>query len=326
MMCRNGIQVTVICKTYNHISYIRDCLDGLLMQQTTFPYEIIVHDDCSTDGTKEIIEQYVADYPDKIIPIYQIENIYSKGLDCNAFIKPFIKGKYIAICEGDDYWINEYKLQKQFDFMEEHRDCRMCVHPVYRLDERIGKITGQLPDKPLLLQYGPDDVIKPGQSIFGTCSDFMTSDTYLLPADFQGWGVGDYPRNIYASTISPICVLPEVMAVYRFFAKGSWTSRSRSSESMIKSARLISEGLEKANQYTGGRYSSSFAAARFQQHVSVCVAERNWSAVSSDEWRGEYTKLSLSQKLRILLRCILPQRCILSIKQLNNLGSLRMKL
>lgn len=121
--------VSICCITYNHAPFIRKALDGFLMQEppTGVPkdelwYEILIHDDCSTDGTTEIIKEYVAKYPDRIFPLYEKENQYSKGhvADIDQYNYKRAKGKYIAYCEGDDYWTDAKKLQKQVDFMESH--------------------------------------------------------------------------------------------------------------------------------------------------------------------------------------------------------------
>ena len=122
----NQIVVSIQCLTYNHAPYIRQCLDGFVMQKTNFRFEAIVHDDASTDKSAEIIREYAENYPDIIKPIYETENQYSKGdgsLDriMREAISP--SSKYIAICEGDDYWIDSLKLQKQVDYMESHPEC-----------------------------------------------------------------------------------------------------------------------------------------------------------------------------------------------------------
>ena len=115
--------VSVCTITYNHEKYIRDCLEGIVTQKTNFPFEAIVHDDASTDKTADIIREYAEKYPDIIKPVYQTENQHSKGIRISAtFIYPKVRGKYIAICEGDDYWTDPYKLQKQVDFLEANPD------------------------------------------------------------------------------------------------------------------------------------------------------------------------------------------------------------
>ncbi len=121
--------VSICCTTYNHAPFIRQCLDGFVMQKTSFSFEVLIHDDASTDGTQDIIQEYAIRYPDIIKPIYQTENQYSKGVKiCLTYIYPRVKGKYIAICEGDDYWTDPNKLQKQVDFLENHPDYVMCSH------------------------------------------------------------------------------------------------------------------------------------------------------------------------------------------------------
>lgn len=115
--------VSICCITYNHVSYIMEAIDSFLMQETTFPFEILIHDDASTDGTTDIIIDYANKYPDIIRTIIQTENQYSKGGLINPrFVFPRARGKYIALCEGDDYWTDKTKLQKQVNFLENNPD------------------------------------------------------------------------------------------------------------------------------------------------------------------------------------------------------------
>ncbi|MCQ2304430.1 MAG: glycosyltransferase [Bacteroidales bacterium] len=123
--------VSISCFTYNHEPYIRQCLDGFVMQQTNFRFEAIVHDDASTDGTADIIREYAEKYPDIIKPIFETENQYSKhDGSLGRIMNEACTGKYIAMCEGDDYWTDPLKLQKQVDFLEEHEEYSMCFHKV----------------------------------------------------------------------------------------------------------------------------------------------------------------------------------------------------
>lgn len=128
MALTNTPLVSISCITYNHESYIRQCLEGFMMQKCNFDFEILIHDDASTDGTIEIIKEYQEKYPDIIKPIFQIENQYSKGVrGINPrFNFPRAKGKYIALCEGDDYWTDPLKLQKQVDFLEKNTAYNIC--------------------------------------------------------------------------------------------------------------------------------------------------------------------------------------------------------
>lgn len=113
--------VSVCCITYNHVSYISEAIDSFLMQETNFPFEILVYDDASTDGTEQIVLEYVEKYPGIIRAVIQTENQYSKvGLKIANFLFSKAKGSYIALCEGDDYWTDRAKLQKQVQFLEDY--------------------------------------------------------------------------------------------------------------------------------------------------------------------------------------------------------------
>lgn len=118
--------VSVVCHTYNHEKFVEDALNSFLMQETTFPFEIIVHDDASQDGTAEIIKQYQARYPNIIKAILQATNIYSRGECPMMYSFPAARGKYIAFCEGDDYWLDNQKLQVQGLFLENNPDYAVC--------------------------------------------------------------------------------------------------------------------------------------------------------------------------------------------------------
>ena len=125
----DDVVVSVLCTAYNHEKYIRSALDGFVNQKTNFRYEVLINDDASTDHTAAIIAEYEAKYPDIIKPVYQTENQYSKGVFITkSILFPRSKGKYTAICEGDDYWCDENKLQKQVDFLESHEEYAACVH------------------------------------------------------------------------------------------------------------------------------------------------------------------------------------------------------
>ena len=132
--------VSICCATYNHAAFIRDCIDGFLAQRTTFPIEILINDDASTDRNAEIIRDYTAQYPHLIKPIFQTQNQLSKGLKPNPnFNFPRVNGEYIAFCEGDDYWTDPLKLEKQVQFLQTHTDYSLCWTRFKTRNEKTGE-------------------------------------------------------------------------------------------------------------------------------------------------------------------------------------------
>ncbi len=119
-----NIEVTVIVLAYNHEKWIGKAIESIVSQKTSFRFQLLVHDDCSNDNTKEIIKEYVKKYPDMIVPYYEEENQYSKGAKIiQDILVPLIESPYLCLCEGDDYWIDSFKLEKQFQYMRTHPKC-----------------------------------------------------------------------------------------------------------------------------------------------------------------------------------------------------------
>ena len=210
--------VVINCITYNHEPYIRDTLEGFVRQKTKFAFVAIVHDDASTDDTALIIREYAKKYPDIIKPIYEEENQYSKrdgsltrimNEACRA-----TGAKYVAICEGDDYWIDPLKLQKQVDFLEANPKYGMCYTKVQRYYQRFSKL-GEI--------WGGDNV---------TFSDLLRINTIptlttlfrqnlvelyyeeINPCN-KKWKMGDYPIWLFFAHESKIKFIDEVTGIYR---------------------------------------------------------------------------------------------------------------
>jgi glycosyltransferase involved in cell wall biosynthesis len=132
--------VSVCCTTFNHQDYIEDAIQGFLIQETSFPFEILVHDDASTDDTAEIIAKYRDLYPSIFRVVAQRENQMSRGHRILAeFLLPIARGKYIAICEGDDFWVDPLKLQKQVAFLEANEDFVICYSDCIGLLHETGE-------------------------------------------------------------------------------------------------------------------------------------------------------------------------------------------
>lgn len=211
--------VNIQCTAYNHEKYIRDALEGFVMQKTNFKFEAIVHDDASTDNTAAIIQEYAEKYPDIIKPIFETENQYSKkdgslGRIMKAAIHP--NAKYIAICEGDDYWTDPYKLQKQVDFMEDHPDFSMCFHKV-NIESNLDDYK-HIYDHVIEKEYTSDEILN--KWTIPTCSSFLKKEVFYNTPKDSRFLVGDIILFLTASKYGRIYCLPDTMGVYRSQASG----------------------------------------------------------------------------------------------------------
>ena len=146
--------VSVRCLAYNHEKYIEQCLDGFLMQETTVPFEVVIHDDASTDHTADIIRKYEKAFPHILKPIYETENQYSKqDGSLSRIMSKAIRGKYIAVCEGDDYWTDPQKLQLQYKAMEQHPECMIAYHRVEFIRADGEKLNRTAPNSDAKFEY-----------------------------------------------------------------------------------------------------------------------------------------------------------------------------
>ncbi len=223
--------VSVLCITYNHEDYIEDALNGFLNQDTIFPFEIIVHDDASLDRTAEIVEHYARDYPRIIKVILQTENKYSQGYNPFIFIKNVCKGKYCALCEGDDYWLSENKLSRQVEALELNSDVKLSIHPAIMVDVTTDN---------WVFKYhkGNQERCLSANNAVAAASQFSPTASYLFKRDeflkMPSWffEAKDLPFGDYfvESIIGRggILYLPDVFCVYRRNVVGSYTDRSRS--------------------------------------------------------------------------------------------------
>lgn len=224
MMTNNRLPlVTICCITYNHESYIRQCLDGFVMQKTNFPYEVIIHDDASTDNTADIIREYEAKYPEIIKPIYQSENQYSKRVEIlSTFLFPRAKAKYIALCEGDDYWTDSFKLQKQVDYMEGHDNCTLCFHNAveHYEDENIkDKEFSALENRDYSDMEIYNKWIVPTASVL-IRDKVIKSVFFKKVSSNKNFIYGDIILFLTAARFGKIHCLPESMSVYRRHSNG----------------------------------------------------------------------------------------------------------
>lgn len=208
--------VSIVCEVYNHEPFLRKCLDGFVMQKTDFSIEVLIHDDASTDRSAIIIREYKEKYPDLFFPIYQSENQYSQGINIwTTHQFPRARGKYIAICEGDDYWTDPLKLQKQVDYLEKHPTCTLCFHnAIIHWYDCVSPDApfSRLEDKDYTAMELCDSWITPTASLVfqkRICTGYT-----LLMSQHPHFNVGDVPLVLFAAQYGKIHALNYVMSVY----------------------------------------------------------------------------------------------------------------
>lgn len=254
----DGIEVSIICLTYNQEKYIRDALEGFLIQQTNFDYEILVHDDVSTDGTVEILKEYQKKYPDKIRLILEEENQYSKGVDLTKNICfPLVRGRYIAFCEGDDYWTYKGKLQAQYDIMEANPDISMCYHNAVVYNEGKDRLvlnilrhqSGYIRDK---------DVICPTKGWYPTASSFYRAD-YLRDYPDLHAPTGDEGMRYYMACRGKLYFINQAWCVYREASDGGWNTKFKKNREIAdRYVKDLVTFLIHFNEYSAGKYEQYF--------------------------------------------------------------------
>lgn len=271
----NGIIVSVLIAAYNHEKYIREAIESALMQRTNFNYEILIHDDASTDRTPKIIKEYEERYPFKIKPIYESENQFSKGLLAKTLYRRNFEGRYFAILDGDDYWTDCQKLQAQVDFLEAHPDYSMCMHNAVMKDE----ITGETK----LLDSFPDDgtYTQEEQVMLGLGTDFPAFASFLfrteflkdMPEFFIKSGAGDYAIRQYYANCGKVYYSKKPMSVYRSAVPQSFMSNLRQDADFYGAYTLKSiRFFEQFDIYTDGRFSETLRKKIISEYIGYCSA------------------------------------------------------
>jgi len=215
------IIVSVAILTYNHSNFVEKTLDGILTQNTNFKIEIVIGDDASTDDTQKILKKYEDQYPDKFNIFYRKENV---GMLPNFIdVLNSCSGKYIAFCEGDDFWLDPLKLQKQVDFLEQNPSYGLCFHDVMIYDETIKEyreddITVSIKDT--------FDINDLAEGNFMHTPSVMLRNDFSLPSNFLESPIGDWPLYLCQIGARKIKKIEGKMAVYRVHENGVWSTKS----------------------------------------------------------------------------------------------------
>lgn len=236
-MDENIVLVSICCAVYNHEKYLRQCLDGFIMQKTSFEFEVLVHDDASTDHSADIIREYEEKYPKIIKPIYQEENQYSKGIRVSStYLYPKAKGKYIALCEGDDFWIDDQKLQMQVNALEENSTRVFSMHRVSGANGNGIKNGMYFPPNNIASkEYDSDEFMRlliGKNAIRFQTSSFLVKTEILQqlceekPEFYQKAKVGDLVIQMFSALHGKLYYIDKEMSVYRMFSENSYSVRN----------------------------------------------------------------------------------------------------
>ncbi len=272
---KDGIMVSVLCPTYNHEAFIGDMIEGVISQKTDFKYELIIHEDASTDQTAEIIREYVDRYPGLIRVIWQEENQFARYDIMKKYLFPAIRGKYFALCEGDDYWTDDRKLQKQIDFLETHEDFSMCMHNAVKLNIRTG-------EKVLLNTFPKDGAYDQEEQIkAGLGSDFPATASYVFRTDLL-WEMPKFfsePRSIdyflrqYYASRGKIYYFQKPMSVYRVMVPDSYKTKTIENQAFCNEHVIATiRFMEKFDIYTEKKFHSFLKKKIESDYFGYCTS------------------------------------------------------
>lgn len=246
----NGNPLLSICFiTYNHENFLGDALKGFASQQVNFPIEIIIYDDFSTDATRHLLLEFKKTSPFPVTLLLPDENKYSKGE--RIFPKTFevATGKYLALCEGDDYWTDPLKLQKQVDFLEANSDYNICFHKVNILNQETGEI---IPDT---IRDTPEttDITELARGNYIHTASVVLRNNFKLPDWFRETFIGDWSLYMIMVADKKIKKLEEVMAVYRVHNTSMWSSKPSEfiKKNTLKSVILVYENAHLPEEVKG---------------------------------------------------------------------------
>ncbi len=316
-MLNSEIKVTVCCAVFNHEKYLEQALLGMINQITDFRYEILINDDVSTDNSRKILLEYQKKYPDLIRLIFQKENQYSNGKRIFAdILVPHAKGKYLAICEGDDYWTDNYKLQKQVDIMENHPNCAFCVHKVRDVDKNGNKLKGTYPLE--ALKSGEITQEKFTTMLFAPCRYWFHTSSFMLhsealqrfngryPEFMQVAGVGDVPLTWLVALDGNVYYIDEEMSCYRRDIDGSWSNKMQTREYRRKSTEKHLKSLIAYNNYTNKNFDNLISYDIINTEFECLKLNNQFFKMRQKKYAEQYKLLAFKEKIKYFIAFILP--------------------
>jgi len=307
--------------TYNHGNYIADAIESFLMQKTNFNYEILIGEDCSTDDTKVIVERYAKENPGKIRIITSEQNVGARINSQRLFENS--KGKYIAECEGDDYWTDPYKLQKQVDYLEKNPQCTFCFHNAVIVKANKKAINGlrtHLIKKNNYYFHGGDSNYSAGELAL---LDFIPTASYMYPKHLMDnppeWNftaiVGDVPLKLITTSYGYAHYLDETMSAYRTGVKGSvtynWRKESGNKERQVSINKGFLQLFDNFNNFTKDKYKTELDKAKIKFELEIVRLERERKKLKSERYKEYFYRLGLNGRIRYYAKYNFPSLYVL---------------
>ena len=300
--------VSVRCKTYNHEPYIAQAIDSFLMQETRFPFEVIVHDDASTDNTANIIRSYAEQYPRILRTVFETENQYSKGIRSTKKTDSMARGKYLAVCEGDDFWIEPEKLTIQVQCFEDNSDLMVCLHSgkqVFENGEESGKLISFDGSGDRFLSL--NELIYDFGQNWPTASIMYRKSAVDCPPPFFMYGrVG---RVMSAALQGQVFYIDKPMAVHRSQAKGSWTQRHNADREFRRRHLFVMLRMfDEFDQFTQGRYKLAVDYQRQKRIRGFLLRDFDGTnSLAKEQWECLRRGASRSTRLLLPVLCLWPR-------------------
>ena len=296
---QGDMMVSITCVAFNHEKYIETTLNSFLEQETTFPFEIIVNDDVSTDKTVEILKAYEKKFPSIVKPVYQTENQFSQGVNTMAILFPFVKGRYVAFCDGDDFWCDKEKLQIQVNEMEKHPEVDLSFHPSYKLvgDQRV-EVLAKRSDRNEIF---PVERSILGQGDFTETGAMMFTRSLLdsLPEWFKTSIPGDYISEIMGAERGGSLYIDRCMSVYRSGVETGWTESEfkKGGEARKKILFAFVDQLEFLDNYLEKKYHKEFSQIKHKVYFDFITSVDTEHSVKKEIYSAYKESFTVKEKL-----------------------------